>query len=129
MAQLALYQQSRGRPSCARLFLGIRTPSADFGADSCNTLQISTNAKFPDHVFVLLYGKTASASTNPFHRRFCAAGKHQRYPVTGREPNQFAGRFGFAEVRRVPDELIKLLEYLALIVNQVARENEGARPG
>jgi hypothetical protein len=31
-------------------------------------------------------------------------------------------RFSFAEVRRFPDELIKLLKYLALVVNQMFRK-------
>jgi hypothetical protein len=57
-----------------------------------------------------------------FYWRFRAVGKDQRHPVTGREPNQFAGRFGFAKMPRFPDELIKLLEYLALIVDQKFRE-------
>jgi hypothetical protein len=57
-----------------------------------------------------------------FHRRFRAVGKHQRHSITGREPDQFASRFGFAEMRCVPDELIKLLKYLALIVDQEFRK-------
>jgi len=41
--------------SCARLFLGTRPPNADFV-----TLQISTNAEFPDHVLFYLMETPAS---------------------------------------------------------------------
>ena len=54
--------------------------------------------------------------------RFRAVGKDQRHPVTGREPNQFTGRFGLTEMRGFPNELIKSLKYLALIVNQEFRK-------
>jgi len=53
---------------------------------------------------------------------FRAVGKDERHPVTGREPNQFTGRFGLTEMLGFPNQLIKLFKYLALIVNQEFRK-------
>ena len=53
--------------------------------------------------------------------RIRSGGKSERHSVSGRQPDQFSGRFRGAESIGVADDLIELVQRLVLLVNQQFR--------
>ena len=53
--------------------------------------------------------------------RIRSGGKRKRHSVSGRQPNQFSGRFRGAKSIGVADDLIELVQRLVLLINQQFR--------